>query len=355
MTRFHLRFLVPAVFAGVLAAASPAAAQMSASELIVRLDRLENQVRQLTGTVEQLQYRNQQLEQMLRKQQEDAEFRAQEQRGGRAAPPRATGPASPPPQAYTPPPQMPPAPPPQSAQQEAYPPPPAGPRRGDAFDPNQSPNAAGVPRTLGAPGTVAAAPPLDSEEPDEPNVGAPGGRRAGAPLDLATMSEEAASEPPPRGPVRTIPGALPAPPPRNPSATGTQMVMAPSNSPKDEYDLAYGYILRKDYALAEESLRAFVKKHPSDRLVADANYWLGESLFQRQRYREAAEAFLAVSTKFESSGKAPDSLLRLGQSLAALKEKEAACATLGEIGRKYPRASVSVKQAAERERKKTGC
>jgi TolA-binding protein len=47
--------------------------------------------------------------------------------------------------------------------------------------------------------------------------------------------------------------------------------------------------------------------------------------------------------------------LRLGQSLAALKEKEAACATLGEIGRKYPKATANVKQAAERELKRTGC
>src|SRR5215467_4798362 len=46
-------------------------AQVSASELVVRLDRLENQVRQLTGMVEQLQYRNQQLEQQLRRGQED--------------------------------------------------------------------------------------------------------------------------------------------------------------------------------------------------------------------------------------------------------------------------------------------
>ena len=62
-------------------------------------------------------------------------------------------------------------------------------------------------------------------------------------------------------------------------------------------------------------------------------------MFQRQKYREAAEAFLDMSTKHEKSAKAPESLLRLGQSLAALKEKEAACATLGEIPRKYPRAA----------------
>ncbi len=38
------------------------------------------------------------------------------------------------------------------------------------------------------------------------------------------------------------------------------------------------------------------------------HYWLGESLFQRQRYRDAAEAFLNVSTKYETTAKAPDAL-----------------------------------------------
>jgi tol-pal system protein YbgF len=107
--------------------------------------------------------------------------------------------------------------------------------------------------------------------------------------------------------------------------------------------------------LAEDSLRAFMQKYPNDRLAGDAQYWLGETMFQRQRYRDAAEMFLEVTTKHEKSGKAPDSLLRLGQSLAALKEKEAACASFAEIPRKYPRASGNVKTSAEREQKRVGC
>lgn len=335
-----------------LGAIVPARAQLSESELVNRLNRLENQVRQLTGQVEQLQHRNQQLEQQLA-------------RAPQSAPPQRA--AAPQPQAYPPQqqsypqpayPQQQPYPQPNVMQQDAEPaPPPRGGRRGDAFDPSVNPNAPGVPRTLGAPGTVAAAPPLNGTQSDEqPTIGAPGGRQAGAPLDLNIMSEEAANMPPPRREVRQIPGALPAPPPRNTSATGAQqMVMAPTNTPKDEYDLAYGYVLRKDYALAEEGLRAFLKNHPKDRLVADANYWLGESLFQRQRYREAAESFLTVSTKFDTAGRAPDSLLRLGQSLAALKEKDAACATLGEIPRKYPKAPANLKQASAQEQKRLGC
>jgi tol-pal system protein YbgF len=363
MTSFRFTALVPAFCAGLLVS-SPAFAQMSESDLVMRINRLEAQVRQLTGQNEQLQYRNQQLEQQL----------SHGQQGG----PPARGPAAPQPQAqYAPPPPQayPPAqqayPQQQTYPQQAYPaqqsyppqqqsypvqqsamerepyptPQSSGGRHGDAFDPSQNPNAAGAPRTLGAPATFIPTPPPEPRQSDEPPIGAPGGRQAGAPLDLGTMAEEAAAAAP-RGPVRQIPGALPAP---------SNQRMAMASTPKGEYELAYGYVLHKDYALAEEGLRAFLKKYPKDRLAADANYWLGESLFQRQRYREAAESFLTVSTKYESAGKAPDSLLRLGQSLAALKEKEAACATLAELPRKYPRATANVKQAAEKEQKRAGC
>ena len=112
---------------------------------------------------------------------------------------------------------------------------------------------------------------------------------------------------------------------------------------------------RKDYALAEQTMKNFAQKHPSDPLLGDAQYWLGESYFQRQQYRDSAEAFLAVTTKYDKSAKAPDALLRLGQSLAALKEKEAACAAFGEVGRKYPRASAGVKSAVDREQKRVKC
>jgi tol-pal system protein YbgF len=331
-------------------------AQMSAPDLAVRLERLENEIRQLTGIVEQLQYRNQQLEQQLRRLGGDPT--------GAGAPPRVSQGTPAAPQMAAPPPVVaapPVAPEPPAASGPtviaAAPPAPPGaiPRRGDAFDPSQNPGAPGAPRALGAVPSNAAPPPAAVIQEDPGYVGAPGGRQAGAPLDLSP-SGAAPSGDPAALPAPGMSGPLPPPPPRNPNATGAQqMVMAPSNAPKDEYDLAYGYVLRKDYALAEDAFRAFLKKHPSDRLTPDAHYWLGETLFQRQRYRDAAESFLTVSTKYETASKAPDALLRLGQSLAALNEKEAACATLGEIGRKYPRASVTVKQGVEREQKRVHC
>jgi TolA-binding protein len=53
------------------AAGAERTAQSSAPDLVVRLERLETQIRQLTGAIEQLQFRNQQLESQVRRMQEE--------------------------------------------------------------------------------------------------------------------------------------------------------------------------------------------------------------------------------------------------------------------------------------------
>lgn len=325
-------FLVVTAVACVLAA--DAHAQMTEADLVTRLGRMEATIRELTGRIEQLQYRNQQLEQQVQRLQQEEAGRGEEVRPPArtaAAPARPAG--QNPQSTYSPPPANPSV---VSSQVSSSPiesPPQGGGRRGDAFDPSANPNAPGVPRSLGA-STAANEPPPPVSD---------GGRQIGAPLDLSTSG------------IRP-PGELPPPPPSNPSGTGAiQATLPPSNSPKDQYDLAYGYVVRKDYAQAAETFRGFLRQYPSDHLAPEAQYWLGESLFQQQQYRDAAEAFLAVSTKYETTARAPEALLRLGQSLAALGEKEAACASLGEVLRKYPHASGGVKQAVDREQKRGRC
>jgi tol-pal system protein YbgF len=310
------------------------------NDLNVRIDRIENALRQLTGTIEQLQNPNQQLEQQVRALQ------------GGGAPPQTQAPAVIPNNPNPP------------VQQQPG-------RRSDVFNPAQNPQAPGVPRALGSPAS-AAPPAIVAAEPETP-IGAPNGRAAGQPLDLSTLS---GNPPPPASPVvdaGPMPGqapgqvastnpavgippvAQPAPsgPPRD--VTGRLATLPPSARPQDEYDLAYGYMLHKDYALAEQSFREYLRKHPNAAQVSDAQYWLGESLYQRQRYRDAAESFLAVTTKHEKSARAPGALLRLGQSLVALKQKDAACATLAEVGRKYPKAPANVKKSVEQEIARVKC
>jgi tol-pal system protein YbgF len=304
----------------------------------MQIQKLEDRLRRLTGQNEELQHRNQLLEQQLRQLQGGAVTPA-------GAPPQAAAmpstaaPNQPygqtqQPTSYERPPVQP------SYGQGAYDQgyrqrpapvqPPETANNGDAFDPARNPNAPGAPRALGG-GRL----PIE-----QPAVGAPGGREAGQPLNLSNVGAPSQSG-----------GALPPL-----GATGGGLTTAPpSQTPRDEFDLGIGYMQRRDYALAEETMRNFTRRYPNDPQVADAQYWLGESFFQRQKYREAAEAFLAVTSKYDTSAKAPDALLRLGQSLAALKEKEAACAALGEVTRKYPHASRSIKQAVDREQKHVKC
>ncbi len=338
--------------------AGAAQAQHSEADLVTRIDRLQAQVRELTGTVEELQYRNQQLEQEV-----------QRLRGAAAAPPGSPQPTaqySAPPPRYSSPQYPPPAAPyppggqapgaiaaaPPSASPSALPPasPSSAPiiageansspaRRGDAFDPARNPTAPGVPRPLGSS--------ADANEPPPPVPTVPTPRQPGAPLDLSSLSAPATGSL-----TASAGGDLPPPPAVNPSGTGAmQAALPPSNTPKDEYDLAHGYVLHKDFTLAAQTFRDFLHKYPSDRLAPEAQYWLGESLFQDKQYRDAAESFLTVSTKYENTARAPDALLRLGQSLG----EHGACAGRAvtarpiarRIGRKRSRLRVAWRGVAE--------
>ena len=263
------------------------------SELVVRVERLESQLRMLTGQIEQLQFRNQQLETQLRALEEGRTPARTPAAGAAPASPAAAAPGL--------------APVPIAPRAAAAPP--AG-RRADAFDPAEGSAAPGAPQPLGSP-----------------------------------ASSSAGLVRPPIGPIDAAPVA----------GAGVATGAASSGSAKDLFDLGYGYVQRQDYANADQTLRQFIQTYPTDRLIPEATYFLGESQFQRQIYKDAAENFLHVSTKFPNAPRAPEALLRLGQSLAALNEREAACATLGEVDRKYPRASSTVRQAVEREQKRVGC
>jgi tol-pal system protein YbgF len=315
-----------AVSAAVLWLSGPALAQ-DAADVVVRMNRLENQVRQMSGQIEQLQFENRQLKEQVRKFQEDVEFRFQDSRqDGRGGAPRAQAPVA----QQTPPTVQSPAAsaPAPSAQPQARPP-----RRGDAFDPGEAPNAPGAPRPLGTTSPSAPLPPGASIGSIIENDGGPG-----APLDLNQA----------RGAGAAAPGSPARPASPSVAATG-------STDPRADYDSAYAYILQKQYERAEMGFRQFLQSHPRDKLTPDATFWLGESYLQRGRHREAAEQFLKVSTEYTGSVKAPDAMLRLGITLNALGAKDQACATFAQLGRKFPQAAANVREGVEREQKRARC
>lgn len=270
-----------------------------------RFNRIEAQMRTLTGQVEELTFQLRQLQDQLKRMQEDNEFRFRELEGGDAPRPRSEAPSAP------------------------------GPADTATLRPSDSGQADAI-------GAIVDREPPDLNAPDPGGPGAP-------PQSLGTLTLDAPVFP-------DQPMDLTVPPPSPGAAGGADVAsIAPTGDARTDYENAYNGILNGDYDRAEVAFRQFLSVYPDDALAPDAQYWLGESLFVRALYRDAANEFLAGYKTYPKSGKAPDALLKLGLSLAGLGERDAACSTFAAVLKQYPDASNALRQRVEVEQASASC
>ncbi|WP_208985164.1 MULTISPECIES: tol-pal system protein YbgF [unclassified Stappia] len=323
--------ILPGVFALVVLLALPqsASAQLFGSrndgDAAVRVNQVEEQVRSLTGQIEQLTYQIRQLQEQLQRMQEDNEYRFQQlEQGGRKRSDTGGGEAG------------------SLAGLQGG---------GESYGPATG--------TLGQ---------LSVDGSGDAEFGAEGGyeqeETAGlgaGPLDLSALARGQsgtggfASEPggfAGGGGQDSLPPGVSGGQPRE----TFEMAAVPSGgSPRGDYDGAYSMIMAGDYAGAEAGFKRFLQDHPNDPLAANAQFWLGESLYARKQYRDAADAFLKSYTDYPDSSKVTDSLLKLGLSLKGIGQKDAACATFSELLTKYPGAPTSIRAEAQAQQQSGGC
>lgn len=272
---------------------------------------LEEQVRNLTGRIEEMNFQLLQMQEQLRKMQEDVDFRLQEmeQRRGDAGQAPSAGKE---PRGRAEAPQA--APQPQRNQQLA-----------DA-----------TPSAPATPGGVAAGPGEPPRELGTIVFDEKGNLKSGT-LDPEVIAKGGE-------PMHELPDS------------DTVVAALPSNSdPQELYRSSYEFVLSGDYGTAEAGFREYIERFPEDERSADAHYWLGESLLGQQRYRDAAELFVDANRRFPNSRRSPDMLFKLGVSLAALNQRDVACATFAKVGQRYPKASDALKQRVKQERALAGC
>lgn len=137
------------------------------------------------------------------------------------------------------------------------------------------------------------------------------------------------------------------------AAPGLPPSAAAAGNPRELYETAYGYLLQQDYGAAEVAFEEFLRRYPQERLAADAQYWLGETLYVQRRYKPAGQAFLAVVEKHKQSAKVPNSLLKLAQSLDQLGQKD--CGIFNELESRHPNAPADVRVKARALKQKQGC
>lgn len=285
-----LNMLQRQVYRGAPTAPGPAAGDPAAAANVeIRMERLESQMRDLTGRVEQVANGLEQLKQRVEQINSDIDVRVGQMTGTAAA-------GAPPPSRFP--------------------------------DPPVNSTATAPPTPLiPSPGTV---------------VPPPGAAPGAVPI-FNTLSP---------------PGAGPPRPPSTPPAPGQTASAEPppaTGSVTQQFNQAVGLVKQADYAAAEAALRAFIAAHPNDPLAANAQYFLGETLYARNKYMDAAAAYADGYKRYPKGAKAADDLLKLGMSLARADQKKSACVAFAQLEQQFPNASAAIKEHSGAERKRLGC
>lgn len=303
-------FLVPILAAPLLLPLAARAQDNSsvAADQEVRIQQLEGQIRSLNGQLEQMNFRVQQMSDRLDKLVEDMDYRLRQIEGGGA---------------------------PQTENQQG----------------------AGKPSTQTATNEPQQQPPQGSGQ------SMPSGN-AGQPKTLGTMPQsqydtqsQQLNQNADAGAASAEAGRSSAPPENadQQATAGNQPYTLPGANADEQYQYAFDLMRQTKYDEAEKALSTFVDDYPDHPLAGNASYWLGEAYYVRKDYNNAALTFAQTFQKYPQSGKAPDSLLKLGMSLAALGETADACKALHELKVRYPKAPDGTKQRAAKEWAKNGC
>lgn len=109
-----------------------------------------------------------------------------------------------------------------------------------------------------------------------------------------------------------------------------------------------------DYFGAQLDFEKYILKRPDAEDISIVNYWLGESYFVRNRFQEAATAYIASLSNDPNGKKATTSMIKLATSFAKLNNPES-CKIFKAFESEYPNATEMEKAKANKEAKKAGC
>ena len=107
--------------------------------------------------------------------------------------------------------------------------------------------------------------------------------------------------------------------------------------PDELYRNSYEFILSGDYGTAEAGFRDHISRFPADPEGRRRAFLAGRGAARPEEIsRRGRDLPRGQQANTRSSKKAPDMLLKLGVSLTGLDQRDVACATYTEIGKRYP-------------------
>lgn len=110
----------------------------------------------------------------------------------------------------------------------------------------------------------------------------------------------------------------------------------PGGGDRANYQAAFELLKQGRYEEAALALQQFMKAFPNSELSDNAQYWLAETSYVTQQYKQAVQQFQVVIDRYPESRKVPDALLKIGYCNYELARWDAARKALAAVAAQYP-------------------
>ncbi|WP_411882262.1 tol-pal system protein YbgF [Polaromonas sp. YR568] len=120
---------------------------------------------------------------------------------------------------------------------------------------------------------------------------------------------------------------------------GKEFVAEPAE--RQEFEAALATLRKGDFAAAQTSFLAFMKRYPQTGYRASALFWLGNAQYALRNYRDAVTNFRSLVTAEPDHMRAPEAMLSLANCQVELKDMKSARRTLEDLVKAYPQAEAA--------------
>jgi tol-pal system protein YbgF len=145
-----------------------------------------------------------------------------------------------------------------------------------------------------------------------------------------SMPQPGAAAPPLTSDASAPPGASPD------GASAAQTAPCPGQTPQRMYDEAFGDYGMALYPMAIQGFDTYIKCYPKSDQADDAQFQIGESYFNSNKFPEALAAYGHVISDFPGGNQVPNAYYKRGVTLENLKQPDQAKQSYQTVIEKFP-------------------
>ncbi len=148
--------------------------------------------------------------------------------------------------------------------------------------------------------------------------------------------------------VPAAPAGDPSAPPDTAGAQPSTPAAPPAGAPggmsaQRMFDTAMSDYFGGDFKLAISGFQGYIRTYPTAPAAAQAQYYVGESLFHLQQYQEAVTEYGRVLDAYKTSEWVPEALYKQGQSFERLKDVARARQAYEAVVKTFPDSNAAIR------------